>query len=262
MISKSQDFKQEYCCTIVRIGEVTPIDGSDFLGQIMVEGRTIVVRKDQVKEGDTMFYVSNECQVNSDFLRINSFFEDRTMNADPEKKGYINKYGRIRMVKLRGVLSMGILFGLPEIANWCPRMQGFQMENHIGEDFDTICEHLFVKAYVPVRKEHRPKKTTKARQHRRFDRTIPGEFILHYETQQLNREIDRLKPDNEVSISVKLHGTSLVIGNILTLKPRWAGLYSRIFVHLPKFLQYTRNSYDIVYSSRTVVNRKSRNFYT
>ena len=28
LISKSNDFKQEYCCTIVRIGEVSPIEGS------------------------------------------------------------------------------------------------------------------------------------------------------------------------------------------------------------------------------------------
>lgn len=78
-------------------------------------------------------------------------------------------------------------------------------------------------------------------------------FAFHYETQQLNREIGRFRPDDEVSISVKLHGTSLVIGNVLTLKPRWGGLYARFFNYLPSFLQLTRPGYDVVYSSRTVI---------
>jgi len=257
MLSKSQNFKQEYCCTIVRIGTVIPIGNSDFLGQTMVDGRTIVVRKDQVQEGDILFYVSNECQVNSDFLRINSFYEDRTMNANPNQKGYINKYGRIRMVKLRGVLSMGILFSLENMVQWCPKMASFSMEEHIGQNFDTLSDELFVKAYVPMRKDNTQRTNVNHKKSApQFDRIIPGVFLFHYETKQLNREITRLRPDDEVSISVKLHGTSLVIGNIPTLCPRWKGLYSRFFTYLPKFLQFTIQVYDIVYSSRTVIKNK------
>ena len=260
MFTKSETFKQEYCCTIVRIGKVEPIENSDFLGQVPVEGRTIVVRKDQVHEGDIMFYVANECQVNADFLRGGNYYEDRTMNADPEKKGYINKYGRIRMVKLRGILSMGILFGREEMERWCPGLKGLRLEDLVGEDFDTVDGVMFVKAYVPMKKAV-GMKTGDAKKKERpgFDRIIPEEFVFHYETQQLNREIDRFKPDDEVSISVKLHGTSLVMGNILTLQPRWGGLYRLIFNWLPKFLRFTRPGYDVVYSSRTVIKNKFYN---
>ena len=86
MLNQSETFKQEYCCTIVRIGKVSPIENSDFLGQVLVEGRTIVVRKDLVHEGDVMFYVSNECQLNADFLKSGNYYEDRSLNADPERK--------------------------------------------------------------------------------------------------------------------------------------------------------------------------------
>lgn len=260
LISKSENFKQEYCCTIVRIGQVQPIESSDFLGQVMVEGRTIVVRKDQVKEGNVMFYVSNECQVNGDFLSINSFYEDKAMNANPEQKGYINKYGRIRMVKLRGVLSMGILFTKENFVKWCPKMDELNVEKHVGEDFDAVAGEIFVKAYVPMRKENTHHTGTgKRKTEPKFDRLIPGEFLFHYETQQLNREIGRLNPTDVVSISCKMHGTSLVIGNIRTLKPRWGGLYARCFTHLPKLLQFTKMEYDVVYSSRTVVKNKYYN---
>lgn len=257
MLNQSETFKQEYCCTIVRIGKVSPIENSDFLGQVLVEGRTIVVRKDLVHEGDVMFYVSNECQLNADFLKSGNYYEDRSLNADPERKGYINKYGRVRMVKLRGVLSMGLLFGLSEMERWCPKLHGFNLEEHIGEDFDTINGVLFVKAYVPVRKEsHSRKGIHPQKQRPGFDRIIPEEFSFHYETKQLNREIDRFHPDDEVSISVKLHGTSLVIGNIPTLQPKWGSIYARVFNWLPKALQFTRVGYDVVYSSRTVIKNK------
>lgn len=245
---------------MVRIGEVLPIDGSDFLGQVMVEGRTIVVRKDQVHEGDAMLYVSNECQVNADFLRVNSLFEDRTMNANPEQKGYINRYGRVRMVKLRGVLSMGILFTKEDLVRWCPKVTDVNIEEHVGEDFDMVYGELFVKAYVPMRKEPRQRNASSSKRSvARFDRLIPGEFVFHYETQQLNREIGRLKPEDVVTISCKLHGTSMVMGNVRTLQPKWKGIYSRIFARLPKWLQWTREAYDVVYSSRTVVKNKYYN---
>lgn len=261
MLTRSETFKQEYCCTIVQIGKVEAIENSDFLAQVLIEGRTIVVRKDQVHEGDVMYYVANECQVNADFLRGGNYYEDRSMNADPERKGYINKYGRIRMVKLRGILSMGILFAKEEIERWCPAMRGFAVADHIGEDFDTVDGTLFVKAFVPMKKDSSSKHAQKSQKRLRpqFNRIIPEEFAFHYETQQLNREIGRFKPDDEVSISVKLHGTSLVIGNVLTLKPRWGGLYARFFNYLPSFLQLTRPGYDVVYSSRTVIKNKYYN---
>ena len=162
------------------------------------------------------------------------------------------------MVKLRGILSMGILFAPEEIKRWSPAMRDYPIEEHVGEDFDTIDGILFVKAYVPVHKERSlPQAKASLRKRRpQFDRIIPGEFAFHYETKQFNREIDRFTPEDEVSISVKLHGTSLVIGNIPTLMPRWNGLYARIFNHLPAFLQRTRRGYDVVYSSRNVIKNK------
>ena len=75
MFSKSNDFKSEYCCTVVRIGTINPIAGKDRIGYTMVNGETIVIRKDMVKEGDTLIYASNETQLNKNFLGANNLFE-------------------------------------------------------------------------------------------------------------------------------------------------------------------------------------------
>ena len=86
VFTKSDDFKSEYSCAVVRVGELTPIEGSDFLAKTDIFGTQIVVRKDQVNTGDLMIYAANETQLNERFLSVNNLFEigerDRNANAD------------------------------------------------------------------------------------------------------------------------------------------------------------------------------------
>ncbi len=258
-LSQSKHMSHEYCCTIVKIGEVKPIDGSDFLGQVLVEGRTIVVRKDEIHEGDILFYVQNESQINRDFTFVNNLFDDKTLNYDTSQKGYINKNCRIRMVKLRGVLSMGFLFSVSCMKKWYPNFD-VDISQHIGEDFDTVNGELFVKAYVPPVKESNVNRNkSKNNNLNKIDCLIPGKFQLHYDTQQLNRNMDKIQPNDVVSISVKMHGTSIVIGNVLTKYPKFNGLYFKLFPYLPKFLKFYKEKYTVIYSSRTVIKNRNIN---
>ena len=264
----SELMSHEYCCTIIQVGKLNPINGSDFLAETMVEGRTIVIRKDQVKEGDILFYVQNECELSPDFLKKNNLYQEKTLNSDQSIKGYIPSNGRIRIIKLRGVLSMGILFREKEISNWCGDL-GINLSDHIGEDFDTINGKLFVKAYIPKNKQNKIIRNNikKNKRLKVFDKIIPGEFSFHYDTSQLQREIFSIKPTDNVTISVKMHGTSICIGNVLTKQPvfirtgwQWVdNIFKKVYFGLPSFLQKKKETFDIVYSSRTVIKNKSIN---
>lgn len=75
ILSMSENGKSEYCCSVVKIGELIPIEGSDFLSKTNILGTQIVVRKDQVSEGDIVFYASNETALNENFLSVNNLFE-------------------------------------------------------------------------------------------------------------------------------------------------------------------------------------------
>ena len=86
ILTRSNNISREYCCSIVRVGEVVPIEGSDFLGKTIVDGFQIVVRKDMVKEGDIMFYASNESELNEKFLSVNNQFEDYKLNSNYESE--------------------------------------------------------------------------------------------------------------------------------------------------------------------------------
>lgn len=257
----SKEMSHEYCCTVVKLGDVTPIEGSDFLAQTLVEGRTIVVRKDQVKTGDVMFYASNESQLDPDFLHINNLYDDKSKNANPEVKGYFNNAGRVRMVKLRGVVSMGYLFTLAEIKAYCPKidMTDKDLDDLVGFDFDEVNGENFIHAYVPPLPEERKKERGAGKRNARiakFNRMIPGEFSFHYDTSQLERNMHRFTPETNITASIKLHGTSAIFGNVKVKKPRWGGIYERIFNKLPRFLQFTKTGYDVIYSSRSVIKNQ------
>lgn len=259
MFTKSENYKQEYCAQVVRIGELIPIEGSDFLARTSVNGFNVVVGKNDVKEGEIMVYAKLETEVNTDFLSVNNQFEigERHLNKnyeevqalmdegkdDEAKKlvGYFNKYGRVRIVKLRKCPSEGCLFTIDALAKWKPEIANYDFsqcfipnEDGIVEPFcfDTIGGDLFVKAYVPRisnREQARADKAAKRnRKLKRFDRMVEGQFSFHYSTNQIQDNIWRFKPETPVFISVKEHGTSLIVGKLLVKKPLPATLPRRV----------------------------------
>ena len=230
-LTKSENMTQEYCATVVRLGEIQEIEGANTVAKTLVNGRTIVIGKEH-KEGDVMIYCSNESQLNFDFLSVNNLFQhvDRNCNAeevnkylaehnlteDEEKeymrthRGYFDDKGRVRMKKLAGEISMGVLFEFESLKKWCPILSEVNIEELVGLDFDTVNDVLFVKAYVPEIKTNDPSNSLhgskRDKKLLKFNRMIPGQFAFHYDTQLFEKVVKRFKPDDLVAISNKLHG--------------------------------------------------------
>ena len=80
----SKDGSKEYSASIVKIGELIPIEGSDFLAKTVVDGEDIVIRKDEVKPGDIMIYARIETVLDPEFLRANNLYEfgERERNSN------------------------------------------------------------------------------------------------------------------------------------------------------------------------------------
>ena len=371
LFTMSPEGKSEYCCNVVKIGEVKPIENSDFLGQVMIYDKSIVVRKDQVREGMLMFYAANETQINEVFLSKNNLFDldcyeknvsfnnvknivsdidvlkkqvktckndknrfnklvNNTINnidvnsntfkknvksikqmfdfdenipslleenerknffenikeayipyvdnkineiekeiEDLKKKtkgdvGFFNKHCRVRMIRLKGVPSMGFLFTQDELAKYNPKVNDIDMNELLNVDFDTIDGELFIKAYVPYiqpKRELRSHTSKAQKKIEKFDRMIPGEFHFHYDTNPLGKNIWKIQPTDTVVITNKVHGTSGIFSYIKTRKPRKLIFYKWLwnkFVKLTglfkkyKFIDYDI-VYDNVYSSRKVI---------
>lgn len=297
ILTMSKEGKSEYCCDVVQIGTVKPIEGSDFLAETLINGQSVVVRKDQVKEGELYFYASNECQLNEKFLSVNNLFEigNYELNANFEevdallkkahfesdtakateykeqakkKVGFFSKSGRVRMIRLRKVPSYGFLFGKEEMVKYCPKVASINMEDYLNVDFDTVDGELFVKAYVPYnpnkegRKSGRNNKAQKKID--RFDKIIPGEFMLHYDTKQLGKCIWMIQPSDTLTVSTKIHGASGIFSNVKVKNPiklpphKW--LVNKFIDITGIFKSYRITNYEIVYdsvySSRKVIKNQ------
>lgn len=251
LFTASEGMKQEYCAEIVRIGEMKPIENSDFLVQTMVDGFSIVVSKGEFTEGEPVIYCMNETALNKQFLSVNNQFElgecelnanakevfellDKGENDEAKKKvGFFNKHGRVKLIKLRGCPSYGCIFKKETLAKWNKKVANENLEDYLTVDengvehpfmFDTVGNELFAEAYVPPiqypsggsssRREKRRNKGLK-----KVQRVIPGEFVFHFDTQQLKSNMWKFKPDMNVTVSVKEHGTSFIGANVLTRIP-------------------------------------------
>lgn len=261
-ISKNKNFREEYCASIVKIGEILPIEGKDRIAKTMVNGLSIVIGKTEYNTGDVAVYVSNECVIHELFLHLNNMYDDKELNANKEERGYINNKGRVRLIRLGGVPSFGILLNPKSIAlflNESVESVTKFLESHVGEDFDEINGERFCHVYVPPTSNNgHGKQLTKeerlAKKLRRFKMLIEGSFRRHYDTQQLAKNIHRVDADTEVDISVKVHGTSAIFANILTNIPTpWYKRFWRKYI--TKKHEYDQK-YNLVYSTRNVIKNE------
>ena len=285
IFGKSKNFKQEYCCSIIKVDNITPIPDSDFLGIVNVAGFSIVVRKDQVHVGDIVFYASNETQLADKFLKANNLYQKYELNSnankvykllqkgktDEAKKkcGFFNQTGRVRTIKLRKVQSFGFIFKLEELQR-AYNIPNINLDEYVGIDFDLVNDEMFIKAYIPPIKTpsfNNTSKTKKAtKKSNEIDRIIPGEFTFHYDTQPLGKNLDRLKVDDVITLSVKLHGTSAIFGNVKSNIPNKLPWYKKFINLFGNIFPKSRVGYSEIYSSRTVIknrwaNPKSEGYY-
>lgn len=279
-LTKSKNFSGEYCATVVQLGEIKEIEGANTVAKTEVNGRTIVVSK-MCNKGDLMIYISNECQICPEFLTKNNLYRDYMLNSNFDEvekyklstedtieqqkefmrthTGYFENTGRVRMQKFAGELSMGVLFTPQEFYNWVGNDDILLSEN-VGVDFDEVNGIEFVKPYIPQTKaRHKSFADKRNSRLKRFNRIIPGQFVFHYDTQQLEKNITRIKPDDIITITPKIHGTSFILSNCLVNKPIFGKLYERVFNYLPKCLQFTKQEHDVIYSSRRVIKNAEVN---
>lgn len=291
-LKKSKDFTEEYCCSVVKVGELVPVENSDRLMQTRINGESIVVNKADVKEGDVMLYVSNECQISGWFLGANNMYRHHTLNANmaeveerikaapdflktDEAKamvGYFEDNGRVRMIKLRGCPSFGVLFKPESLEKAVPPIAGcIDFEAAVGTDFDCIeCDTAitwggdkvlpFVRAYVPKRHEPQQHGQKGVSRWDRLNRMVPGQFKLHYDTAPLKKHLMDFKPQTEITVSVKMHGTSFICGNLLTNIPlRFFKIRRWLNEHLHTNIKEARQEYGMIVSSRKVIKNEWSN---
>lgn len=251
MISISKNANTNYLAKIVKLANVEKHPNADRLQVTSIDFQNVILGLD-AKVGDLYVFFPLECQIDSEFLSYTNSFRHKELNKNKEVAGFFEDNGRVRAVKLRGEKSMGYVVPLKQVEDFVSK----DLSEFVGQEFDTIGDKLFVKKYFIERKVTRNKSNGKKP---KISRLVEGQVHLHVDTENFRKNVYRIDPNDNISISYKVHGTSFWVSNVLVKIPLdysqrfWNVTLALIF----KTFRFKRQTeYDYVYGSRRVVKNE------
>jgi len=250
--------ESNYLAQIVKLEKSKQHPNADRLQIWNVNGYDVITDMSS-KEGDIKIFFPVECQIHHKILSKMNMYQDRELNEDQTKVGYISKSRRVKAVKLRGMISDGILLPLKDvcIALDVPEERCAYC---IDEKFDTLDGIVICNKYVPEIKEVRSGQGQgKPKGPKISDILIPGQFNFHYSTSKLQDNVWRFNnPENTIVITDKWHGTSAVFSNLLT--KRKLSIWEKIKMFFGS--NVSTEEYKKMYSSRTVIKHVEDRYHT
>jgi hypothetical protein len=243
--------QSNYLAKVVKLPPLTKHPNADKLQLAIIDFQTVITGMD-AKEGDIYIYFPLECTINKEFLSYTNSFSDKELNVDKEQTGFFNKHGRVRAVTLRGTPSQGYIIPEKVLIEWLQTKFGNTHFNTLkgseGLEFDSYNEVIICEKYVPKTQYKTSSREPKSRTPK-ISRLVDNQFKLHTDTDNLRKNIHKLELNDVIGIHYKKHGTSFVVGNVLTNKTLswWEKILKRLGVSIQDKV------YDIIYSSRNVV---------
>lgn len=247
MIKTSKDANPNYLAQIVKLGTPLKHSNADKLQIFLVQGNRVISDMNK-KEGDLVIYFPLECQINETILSKLNLYSSADLNEDKTQKGYFDKKGRVRAVRLRGEPSQGITLPISVLEPVLGKLDTKELIEN--KEFDTWNDILVCKKYIPVANMNSQGNATGKKKNKlEPSRIIDEYFNKHVDTLQLKKNIHRINPNDIISVTYKLHGTSFIVANIpVNRKLKW---YEKIAKSLG--IKINDREYDIIYSSRNVL---------
>ena len=148
LISISKDANPNYLAKIIRVPKLRKHANADRLMVMTVDGNDIITSS-ETQEGTVSIYFPLECQLSHDYLsKNNDYRKTLNLNVDLEAAGgFFEEKRRIRAVKLRGEKSQGYVVPISTMDVLVGNKYK-ELENYIGEEFDTIDGQLLLNKYV------------------------------------------------------------------------------------------------------------------
>jgi hypothetical protein len=234
-----------YAAVVCKLNHFVELPNCDNIkAALVVGGNSVIVSKDS-KAGEIGLYFPVECEISHEFVSQNNLYRKSEWgNLDPTKKGFFEQSKRVKAVKFRGNKSEGFWLPLSSLEYLNIPLTSFEE----GMLFDFLGDHEICRKYVskrnPAGQAH-----LRGRKPRLEDKIVEKQFLFHYDTENLRRNIHKIHPEDWISISDKWHGTSVIISNILVKRqlPWYEKLLKLIGIKIQE------NEYGIAYSSRRVI---------
>ena len=219
-LTQSPKFNRNYAAKIVEIKDFInhPNPKCERLKCCTIDGYSIAVSIDT--NPGTYIYFPIECAIDDRFLSANNLFRDKNKNFDKEQAGFFEDNCRVKIIKLQGYPSEGFITPITYLYNWLTLIgKKSEIVHKVapGTEFDSVDGEIICRKYVP---------------------------------QSCLYSWSAVHPNDIISITAKVHGTSGISAYVLCERPKkW---YEKVFEFLTR-KEMDGTQYDYLWSSRSVV---------
>lgn len=211
-LATTKNANLNYLAKIVKIESFTPHPDPETtrLKVAHIDGFNLVVGIDS--QPGIYVYFPTSCEINPQLLAYGNLYKHSEKNNHPENKpGFFEDNGRVKAIRLRGVVSEGFLMEWDVFNNFLVDNLNKTVEPEINKEFDCIkegnkevwiCKKYIVKASIP-----QPKGVSRYQKRvKKFNRVIDTQFRFHYETSIYRKVPTFIQPNDLIQISSKIHG--------------------------------------------------------
>lgn len=262
-LSISKKANVNYLAKIVNISNFHPHSDPEVtkLKCCTIDGFNIITGIDS--EPGLYVYFPTACCINPNFLSFANLYRHAELNADHEKTGMFEDNGRVKAIRLRGELSEGFILPVVILENYIVSITNLELDEEIkeGTEFDQV---EYESKTFWINKKYISKNTrtqgapgsgcNRGKQPKGIDKLVEGQFRFHYDSVLIKKCPHVIQPNDLISITEKIHGTSGISARVLCKQElNWKQ-------KIAKWLTGEEfNIYDGLYSSRTVIKNQFYN---
>lgn len=235
-----------YNATLIKVDKLHDLPNLDKLKAIQYAGFSALVDWSSVKVGDLVLFIPTLTSISPEYLRDHNLYSSKSKNKDTEVSGYFPNSGIVKAIKLKKNISNAFVVKYEDFLKY----YGFDPKPdtpnplEIGMSFNEVDGKVFCFKYEP------PTTQSSNPSEKEEDRKYIPE---HFDTHQFLREVSNYEDNDQVYITQKLHGTSVILGHTYVSKE-----LSFIERLLSKFLGIsTSREMGYLASSRRVIKTKN-----
>lgn len=230
-----------HCGYVVKVDKLRPHPNADRLLLAEFFGNTTCVSANTVI-GELGIYFPSDNQLSLEYCDANHLCR-KDADGNPDT-GYLERDKRnIKPIKLRGEKSDGIFMPLSSIA-----FTGANLDDYDIGDTITIVNGIEICGkYIPRGRNKTHGEDTPRTRKPKIN--IAPLFSEHKDTEQLAYNLSAFKPEDEIEITLKMHGTSGRTAFLPVAHPRKQNFIQKLF-RKPIHYDYT---YDYISGTRRTV---------
>ena len=211
-----------HCGYIIEVKELKPHSNADRLQILTCFGNDTCVGLD-VKVGDKGIYFPTDLQLSAEYCAENHLCRKKA-DGSPDT-GYMDPDKRnVTAVRLRGERSDGLYMPLSSLV-----FTGANLDDiNIGDTIDIVNGVEICRKYIPRGNKRRSGGQSDGNRTRKKKVPVAPLFSEHADTEQLAYNLAAFKPNDQIEVSLKMHGTSQRTGYLPTLKGYKRTLLDRI----------------------------------